>query len=85
MRPGTFFGAALDTLPVDLLQVQDFDLLRACALLSIGSMQDGRIEAMRLYIGHYFTMLATWGWHDEANWPRGLSAVELEERRRVVC
>lgn len=82
--PETFFAAAQDTLPADLLQTQDFDCLRACALLSIASVQDGKIDAMRMYIGHYFTMTATWQWHDEANWPRGLLPVDLEERRRLV-
>ncbi|KAM0282152.1 hypothetical protein ACHAQH_003192 [Verticillium albo-atrum] len=83
MPPETFLSAAQDTLPGDLLHMQDFDFLRACALLAIASIQDGKIDAMRMYIGHYFTMTATWQWHDEATWPPGLSPVELEERRRL--
>ncbi|EGY21475.1 uncharacterized protein VDAG_10457 [Verticillium dahliae VdLs.17] len=83
MPPETFLSAAQDTLPGDLLHSQDFDFLRACALLAIASIQDGKIDAMRMYIGHYFTMTATWQWHDEATWPPGLSPVELEERRRL--
>ncbi|KAM0323954.1 hypothetical protein ACHAQA_008536 [Verticillium albo-atrum] len=83
MPPETFFAAAQDTLPADLLQTQDFDFLRACALLAIASIQNGNISAMRMYIGHYFTMTATWQWHDETAWPAGLSPVDLEERRRL--
>ena len=47
-------------------------------------IQDIEIDAMHMYIGQYFTMMATWGWHNESNWPEGLSHIEIEERRRLV-
>lgn len=67
-----------------MLHVRDFDSLKACALLSLASVQNLEIDAMRMYIGHYFTMMATWGWHNESNWPERLSKIEVEERRRLV-
>lgn len=82
--PETFFAAARDNLPKDMTGAQDFDSLRACALLSIASIQNLEIEVMHMYIGLYFTMVATWGWHTESNWPAGLSPIEMEERRRLV-
>ncbi|KAK3938849.1 hypothetical protein QBC46DRAFT_159454 [Diplogelasinospora grovesii] len=81
----TFYAAAEEALPSDRLQMQpcDFDFLRACGLLAIASIQEGRIDAMQKYIGYYFTMMAVQQGHDEANWPPGLSRVEMEERRRL--
>ncbi|CAI4220154.1 unnamed protein product [Parascedosporium putredinis] len=38
---------------------------------------------MRKYIGTYFTILSIRQWHDETNWPSGLSAIEREEMRRL--
>ncbi|ESA42895.1 hypothetical protein GE21DRAFT_5866 [Neurospora crassa] len=78
-----FFAAAEEALPKDLLQSQDFDYLRGIALLALASLQDARIGAMQMYIGHYFTMLAINQWHDESNWPTGLHPTEREERRRL--
>ena len=84
MPPEIFFVAAEESLPKDLLQTRDFDLLRACALLALVCIQDGKIDAMRKYIGHYFTMMAIHQWHDESNWPQNLQLVGIEERRRLV-
>ncbi|KAH7630666.1 hypothetical protein B0T09DRAFT_123410 [Sordaria sp. MPI-SDFR-AT-0083] len=79
-----FFAAAEEALPSprDLLQCRDFDYLRGVALLALASLQDARIGATQMYIGHYFTMLAVNQWH-EANWPGGLDSTEREERRRL--
>ncbi|KAH8890358.1 hypothetical protein GQ53DRAFT_867242 [Thozetella sp. PMI_491] len=59
----TFYAAARHVLPQDLLQAQEFDFLRGCALLAIASIQDGKINAMHKYIGIYFTIMATNQWH----------------------
>ncbi|EPE08138.1 zinc c6 transcription factor [Ophiostoma piceae UAMH 11346] len=83
MPPEMFYAAAEEALPKDILQCRDFDYLRALALLSIASIQDAKIAVMQKYIGHYFTLLAINQWHDEANWPPGLHATEIEERRRL--
>lgn len=84
MPPEAFFAAAEEALPKDLLQCQDFDYLRGYALLALASIQDAKIGAMQMYIGHYFTILSINQWHDESNWPTGLQPVEIEERRRLV-
>lgn len=81
--PEAFFAAAEEALPKDLLQCQDFDYLRGYALLALASIQDAKIGAMQMYIGHYFTILSINQWHDESNWPMGLQPVEIEERRRL--
>jgi hypothetical protein len=82
--PETYYSAAEEALPQDLLHCHDFDHLRGYALLAIASIQDAQIPAMQKYIGQYFTILAINQWHDESFWPQGLHSGEIEERRRVV-
>lgn len=82
--PEDYFAAAEDALPPNLLEVYDFNYLRGCALMALASIQDGRVDLMRKYLGHYFTIMAIRQWHDEVNWPTELSPVEKEERRRLV-
>jgi hypothetical protein len=81
----TFYTAAKDTLPKDLTVARGFDYMRACALLSITSIQYGDIEALQLYLGHYFTLVGIQRFHDEACWPKNITNIEVEERRRLVC
>jgi hypothetical protein len=84
----TFYAAAEEALPRDLLQAcgktREFEFLRACGLLAIASIQEGRIDAMQKHIGYYFTTVAIQNGHDEQFWPQDLDRVELEERRRLV-
>jgi hypothetical protein len=84
MSPEMFFAAAEDALPTDILPCRNFDYLRGYALLALASLQDAKIRAMQMYIGHYFTMLAINRWHDERNWPEDMQASEREEWRRLV-
>ncbi|KAK4459789.1 hypothetical protein QBC42DRAFT_230876 [Cladorrhinum samala] len=83
MSPEMFFAAAEEALPKDILRSQDFDCLRAYALLALASLQDAKIRAMQMYIGHYFTIVAINQWHDESNWPEHIQTSEKEERRRL--
>ena len=80
----TFYKAAKDMLPRYLVEAEGLDYMRACALLSITSIQYGDIEAMQLYLGHYFTLVGINRFHDEANWPKHITNIEVEERRRLV-
>jgi hypothetical protein len=59
--------------------------MRACALLSITSIQYGDRKAMQLYLGHYFTLVGIHRFHDETCWPKEITNIEVEERRRLVC
>lgn len=82
--PEDFFCAAEDALSAEVADARDFGYLRGCALLALAGIQDGRIDRMRKYVSQYFTIMAVNQWHDESNWPTGLSMVEKEERRRLV-
>jgi hypothetical protein len=78
-----FFSASADNLPMDLKQRIPLDYMRACALLSITSIQYGQHRSMLQYLGLYHTMVEIDGLHDEKNWPTGAMIIELEERRRL--
>jgi len=79
----TFYKAAIDMMPKNLVEADGLDYMRACALLSITSIQYGDIEAMQLYLGHYFTLVGIHRFYDEANWPKDVTNIEVEERRRL--
>ena len=79
-----FYEAAKASIPKDLTAARGLDYMRACALLSIMSIQYGQIKAMHHYLGLYHTLVAMDGIHDEENWPKQIGPVEIEERRRLV-
>lgn len=58
--------------------------MRACAILSIAAIQNGQIRDMHQYLGMYHTLSIMEGLHDEKLWPRDLSVVDVEVRRRLV-
>ena len=78
-----FFSASADHLPRDPKQGISIDYMRACALLSITSIQYGQPRSMLQYLGLYHTMVEIDGLHDEENWPTNTTIIELEERRRL--
>lgn len=81
----SFYNAAIAALPKTESPDQNLDLLRAYALLSLAAMQYGRTREMQAFLGRYHTLVAMDGLHNESNWPQGLTMIEMEERRRLVC
>lgn len=79
-----FFAAAQDSIPRDLVAVKGIQYMRACAILAISSIQNGQIKIMQKYSGLYHTLMSMDGLHDEKLWPKSLSPIETEERRRLV-
>jgi hypothetical protein len=80
----TFHDAAVSALPTTETPQQGLNLMRTYALLSLAAIQNGKSRDMQAYLGRYHALVAMDGLHDEANWPRDLTIVELEERRRLV-
>ncbi|KAH7088397.1 hypothetical protein FB567DRAFT_524321 [Paraphoma chrysanthemicola] len=78
-----FYAAAKETLPDDLTIGHNFSYMRACALLAITSIQYGDIKALQLHLGYYFTLADIHKFHDESCWPKDITNVEVEERRRL--
>lgn len=79
-----FYNAAVNAFPKDLLAATDFDYKRAKALLTMISIQYGRVVEVKLHLGELCTMCSLEGFHSESRWPPGLNAIEVEERRRLV-
>ncbi|KAJ5923372.1 hypothetical protein N7454_008617 [Penicillium verhagenii] len=78
-----FYAAAKDSLPRDLAAAKGFNYMRACAILAIASIQNGQIKNMQKYSGMYHTLTTMEGFHDEKLWPKDISPIEIEERRRL--
>ncbi|KAJ5133872.1 hypothetical protein N7448_001108 [Penicillium atrosanguineum] len=78
-----FYAAAKDSLPRDLAAAKGMNYMRACAILAIVSIQNGQIKNMQKYSGMYHTLITMEGFHDEKLWPKDISPIEVEERRRL--
>ncbi|KAJ5773125.1 hypothetical protein N7457_008021 [Penicillium paradoxum] len=78
-----FYAAAKDSIPRDLAAAKGINYMRACAILAIASIQNGQIKNMQKYSGMYHTLTSMEGLHDEKLWPKHLSPIEIEERRRL--
>ena len=79
-----FYAAAKDSIPKDLSAAKGTSFMRACAILATASIQNGQIKAMQQYSGIYHTLISVEGLHDEKLWPKGMTPIEIEERRRLV-
>lgn len=77
------FEAATRAIPHDASLSQEFDFMRAYALLAITSIQYGDSRQMNYYLGLYHGCVAVGALHDEDNWPSGIGHIEIEERRRL--
>ncbi|CAI7634751.1 unnamed protein product [Penicillium glandicola] len=78
-----FYAAAKDSIPRDLAAARGINYMRACAILAIASIQNGQIKNMQKFSGMYHTLTTMEGLHDEKLWPKNLSPIETEERRRL--
>ncbi|KAK8200339.1 hypothetical protein HDK77DRAFT_225608 [Phyllosticta capitalensis] len=83
MPPETFYAAAKDSIPKDFTSATGMHYLRACALIAVASIQFSKIDAMHEYLGRYHTLVALQRFYDEAHWPKDITVIEREERRRL--
>ncbi|GAB1200347.1 hypothetical protein APSETT444_009717 [Aspergillus pseudonomiae] len=81
--PEVFWTAAAESIPRNLAAARGIEYMRACAILSITAIQNGQIREMHKYLGHYHTLSIMEGLHDEKSWPKDLSTIEVEVRRRL--
>ncbi|PVH98169.1 hypothetical protein DM02DRAFT_531666 [Periconia macrospinosa] len=77
------FKAAAEAIPSDAPLTQEFDYMRAYALLAITSIQLGDLRKLNYYLCLYHSCTAVGSLHDENNWPADGGFVEIEERRRL--
>ncbi|KAL4928065.1 putative C6 transcription factor [Aspergillus undulatus] len=78
-----FWAAAKESIPRDLSTARGTEYMRACAILSIASIQHGQIQGMQQYLGFYHTLATMDGLQDEKFWPKDLDPVVVEVRRRL--
>lgn len=79
----SFFAAAEEALPKDAVLTQRLGYMQSCVLLAITSIQYGNSTKTQFYLNMYHGFVAVGALHDEEEWPRGLNAIEVEERRRL--
>ncbi|KAL4810618.1 hypothetical protein BDV18DRAFT_155231 [Aspergillus unguis] len=78
-----FWTAAKESIPQDLATARGTEYMRACAILSIASIQHGHIQGMQQYLGMYHTLATMDGLQDEKFWPKDLDPIIVEIRRRM--
>ncbi|KAL2787879.1 fungal-specific transcription factor domain-containing protein [Aspergillus keveii] len=78
-----FWSAAKESIPRDLSAAKDTEYMRACAILSIASIQNGQIQDMQKYLGMYHTLAVMDGLYDEKLWSKDLDPIVVEIRRRL--
>jgi hypothetical protein len=78
-----FFAAAKSVFTVDLDKLRGFDYIRACALLSLTSIQYGQSLDVQQYSGIGSTLISMQRFYDEKYWPSGLEDSEKETYRRL--
>lgn len=79
-----YFAAAQNAIPDELVAAKGINYMRACALLALTSIQNGKIKDMQKFSGLYHTLTSMDGLYDEKLWPKTLNTIEIEERRRLV-
>ena len=67
----------------EIPNISDINAPRTYAILALAAIQEGQTRDMQEHLGHYHTILAMEGSHDEDSWPAGLGVIETEERRRL--
>jgi hypothetical protein len=84
----TFYEIAKDSMPINNtlsnITARDHNCMRACAILAITNIQLGQMRLFHQNLLRYHAIVAMDGLHDEANWPKDMGIVEIEERRRLV-
>lgn len=81
-QPDVYYTEAVQQV-VEICPRSDLNALRARAILALAAIQNGNIRDMHEHLGHYHTIVAMEGLHDEVNWPKEMGVVETEERRRL--
>jgi hypothetical protein len=80
-----FYQAAVAAFPTDLSKAQGFEFKRAKVLMAIACIQYGAILEHQTHLGEYVVLACNDGFQDEARWERGLTEIQRQERRRLVC
>ncbi|KAL7915547.1 hypothetical protein GGI35DRAFT_183897 [Trichoderma velutinum] len=80
---GMFYTACINALPVLHTDDVEFNFMRAEALLGMLCLEYNNIRGCHAHLHRYLAMCAEIGFNNERQWPSGLTAIEIEERRRL--
>lgn len=78
-----FFTDASSAVFQDSPDTEGIGFLRACAMLALASIQYGQIGSTQKYLGRFWALAGIQNFHDEDQWPKNISVIEVEERRRL--
>lgn len=81
--PKLYLGEALLAIPENLGDIRDFQALQAISLVCLAALHSNNVPVLHKYLGLYHAALAEQGFCDEKRWPRDISTIEKEERRRL--
>lgn len=84
LDPALLFAAAEKVMPSKLGDKGELDWMRTCGILALYGLQNGDSEILCRYLGEYNLIVGKYALHDEDHWPKGISIIEIEMRRRLV-
>ncbi|RFU28611.1 hypothetical protein B7463_g7717, partial [Scytalidium lignicola] len=83
LHSDTYLLEAIHAIPFRLSHCKGLDYIRAFGLLALCAIQRSDYSSLHRYLGLYHGLVAQDGFHDESRWPKHLTVLEIELRRRV--
>lgn len=84
LNPRMYFDETLRALPDNVSEFEEFESLQATAIACLTALHYSDGPLLHQLLGLYRAVLAEHGFNDEKRWPRGLSEIDIEERRRLL-
>lgn len=78
-----YFEEAVSQIPQSITQSHDLDYLRSYGLLAVYSLRAGSHGDLVRYLGLCHASIAHHKFHDESLWPKKISTMETDDRRRL--
>jgi hypothetical protein len=78
-----YFEEAVSQVPRSIVQSHDLDYLRSFGLLAVYSLRSSNHSDLVRYLGLCHASIAQHSFHDESRWPKDISAIEMDDRRRL--
>jgi hypothetical protein len=83
LNPRLYFDETLQALPDNVNDFEEFESLQATGLACLTALHYSDGPLLHQILGLYHAVVAEHGFSDEKRWPRGLSEIDIEERRRL--
>jgi hypothetical protein len=83
LNPKSYFDEALRSLPKEVGDFNEFESLQAVGLACLTAVHYSDGPLLHQVLGLYHAVVAEQGFCDEKGWPRDLTDIQREERRRL--